>query len=227
MDDDSQELETGVDRAYFISVAQSDLSVNLFIALLALLAALSITAFAIGRQGYLFWSVSTVPEEPVGAPVAGWHVILPVHPKLVVRNGVLHIVDTTAVARRMASNSGVISFEGYRDTSKLLGSDPDPAGFQVFLRIDTDDWPSELSSAQIPLFELHQGNDIAAKFLAHLTDNRKIDLFLFPTETNGVVSLLDVLHGEFINVRIVVMPSETIFGFVQSGRDFGLERSFK
>tara|TARA_B110000503_G_scaffold44142_1_gene72111 strand:+ start:229 stop:912 length:684 start_codon:yes stop_codon:yes gene_type:complete len=227
MDNDFGDSEPLTDRSHFVSVAQGDLSVNLFMALLALLAALSVTTVAIGREGYLFWTSSTPQLDPVGAPIAGWHVVLPVYPKLVIRGGVLHFVDTSAVAQRMVSDTDSIDPEGYRDSTKLLGNDPDPAAFQVFLRIDTDDWPDQLSFAHIPLTDLQEGTGDAAAFLARLTDSRKVDLFLFPAETVGVVSLLDQLHDAFINVRVLVMPSDTIFGFVQSGRDLGLERSFK
>lgn len=217
--------EESQDRG-LVSLAQGDLSINLFMSLLALLAALSIAALAAGREGFIAVTPFTATEDPAAAPIRSWQPVLPVHPKLVLRQSELHLLDATEIAQRFIESDGAASAAGYRDSSKSLPGDLDPSAFQVFLGLDpTARWPASLSAGKA---EIVEGAPVNLEIFAGALDTTgRADLFLFPDDMAHAVEVIDALYAQDIAVRILKMPRNTVFGFVQSGRDLGLERSFK
>ena len=208
------------------TLAQGDLAVNLFIVLLLMLSMLTLAQVSAGAEGYLTPYRRSMPDAEAGPPVLGWQPVLPTYPKLVVRRGSVYVFNATPLSRSFAANEAADLGPHVADTSRRLSGDTDPVSYQVFLRFyDEIDFPEALSSGTMALDALDglEGRN----FLDRLTGTAKLDLFVFPDDMQRLVPLVDALHVRRIALRIVLLPSNDIFGFAQSGRDFGLERAFK
>ena len=108
----------------------------------------------------------------------------------------------------------------------MTGVDLDPAANRIFLRLnDETTFPSALSAGSIALSEIDDEADNA--FFAPLSSLSKVDLVLCPKGIARAALLVAALHKYRIVVRPMLMPKQDIFGFVQNGGDFGLERTFK
>ena len=208
------------------ALAQGDLAVNLFIVLLVILAVLTLAEVSSENEGYLTPFRPSESALTVGPPVLGWQPVLPAYPKVVLRDDTIHLVDLRALAEAFAANTKLNLGNEAIDTSKMLNGDLDPMAHRVFLTIDGEaTFPSALSARAMSLSEIHEqkGED----FFASLGPLSKLDLFLFPQDVARAASLIAKLHDRRIAVRVVMMPRQNAFGFVQSGGDFGLERTFK
>ena len=208
------------------TLAQGDLAVNLFIVFLLMLSILTIAQVSSSTEGYLAPYRSSTPDVESGPPVLGWRPVLPTYPKLVVRGGNLHLFNPIPLSRSFAADVAMDLGPDVVDTSRWHRDDPDPVSYQVFLRLyDGIEFPEALTSGSIALDALEEAE--GQRFLDEITGVAKLDLFVFPDDLQTLVPLVDALHARRIAVRIVVLPSNEIFGFAQSGRDFGLEKTFK
>ena len=208
------------------ALAQGDLAVNLFIVLLVILAILTLAEISSSSEGYLTPYRRSEPAATAGAPVLGWQPVLPAYPKIVLRGDSVHLVDLRALATAFAAEAPFDLGPDVGDSSRMTGGDLDPVANRVFLRLyDETTFPSALSAGSVALSKI-DGNEGEA-FLAPLSSLPKVDLVLFPKGVARAAPLVAVLHARRIAVRPVLMPQQDIFGFVQSGGDFGLERTFK
>ncbi|MEM7439421.1 MAG: hypothetical protein AAF393_07470 [Pseudomonadota bacterium] len=209
-----------------LALAQGDLGVNLFIVLLVVLATLTVAQVSSTSEGYLTPYKRGQTEVPKGPPPLGWQPVLPVvYPKLIARKGQLHLLDMTGVARAFAAQEPMDLGADARDTSRMRENDAEPSAHTVFLRFYSDTVPAAISRASLPLSDVQteEGN----LFLDLLTDTPKVDLFVYPDDVVAVGSIMDALHNRGIAVRLVSMQRDDIFGFVYSGSDLGLEKTFK
>ena len=208
------------------TLAQGDLAVNLFVVLLLTLSILTLVQLSPNAEGYFTPFRHSTPDAEAGPPVLGWQPVLPAYPKLVVRGGRVHAFNAAPLSRSFAADEAADLGPNVADTSRRLAGDPDPVSYQVFLRFyDGVGFPDALSSGTMALDALEEVE--GQVFLDGLTGIAKLDLFVFPEDMQRLVPLVDALHARRIAIRILMLPSNDIFGFVQSGRDFGLERAFK
>lgn len=209
-----------------MAMAQGDLAVNLFIVLLVVLSVLTVAKVSSSSEGYLTPYQRGETATATSAPVLGWQPVLPAYPKLVLRNKVVHLLDLTGFANAFAAAAPMDLGADVQDSSKMLPGHLDPSSYQMFLRLyDDTGFPTTLSAASVPLDQLNAEDGIA--FFEALGDVPKLDLFAFPDGVADMKPLVDAVHARQIGARIIVMPRQNIFGFVHSGRDFGLERTFK
>ena len=208
------------------TLAQGDLAVNLFIVLLFMLSILTLAQVSSSAEGYFTPYRHGTPDAEAGPPVLGWQPVLPAYPKLVVRGGNLHVFNSVPLSYSFAVGKAADLGPDVADTSRRLTGDPDPVSYQVFLRFyDGAGFPEALSSGTMALDALEEVE--GQNFLDGLAGTAKLDLFIFPEDMQSLVPLVDALHARRIALRILALPSNDIFGFAQTGRDFGLERAFK
>lgn len=205
-----------------MAMAQGDLAVNLFIVLLVVLSVLTVAQVSSNADGYLTPFRRSETAEALAAPSLGWQPVLPAYPKLVVRQGRVHLLDATALALAFAEGAPLVLPDGAVDNSKLLEGHLDPASFQLFVWLHDGGVPAPLSAASVPLNALEDD-----AFWAALGEVPKLDIFAYPDQLAQLTPLLDAVHGRKIAARVVALSNDAIFGYAYSGRDFGLERSFK
>ncbi len=208
-----------------IALAQGDLSINLFIVLLIILSVLTVAQVSSGNQGYRAPYFQGSADDTVGPPVLGWQPLLPAYPKLVLRGGRVYLVDLGPLAAAFAAGAPLDLGPDVSDTSMPLADDLDPAAHQVFVRLADATFPAALTGASLAMQDL--GTETGTVFLDRFRETPKLDLIVYPDDVDRAVPLVDRLHATGVALRIIVMPKPDVFGFAQSGGDYGLEKSFK
>ena len=209
-----------------IALAQGDLATNLFIVLLIITSVLTVAKVSEGNEGYRAPYSQGTNLRLTGAPMLGWQPILPAYPKLVLRDGMIHLVNLEPLAAAFVADQPMNLGADVFDSSRLLSGDLDPAANQIFLRIYANaPFPSELTRGSLAMIDF---DGVAGEeFFRRFTDTAKLDLIVYPDDVATAVPLVDRLHGMKVALRIVVMPKLDVFGFADSGSNFGLQKSFK
>lgn len=209
-----------------MALAQGDLAVNLFIVLVVVLSTLTVAKVSSRSDGFLAPYRRAVLSETPDALVTRWQPVLPVYPKLVAHDERVYLTDLTALARSFARAETLDLGPDVADTSRMREGDLDPSASTVFLRFyGKATFPEMLSAASLPLDALDTAEGHA--FLDRIAEIPKVDLLVYSEQLVRLGPLMDALYNRNLGVRMVVMPRKDVFGFVYSGGDFGLERTFK
>ena len=142
------------------TVFQSDLAMNLFMVLMVILATLAAGTAAITQVGFTAPMTSEQvpdPQPPLGM-VGSWAPVLPVLPRLVVRDGSVQRLDLDLLAESFAAGQPLIRG---MDASRQPAEKLDPSAYLVELVLLDAPIPQEIVSWRISGKAFAAGDDSA------------------------------------------------------------------
>ena len=123
----------------------SDISTNLFIVLLSVLAITSFASFSRSEKGFEIIANAEYTENSSLGLARGWSPIQQVHHRLVVRNNNLILLDLTPIAIALGNQ---VLFSSTNtppnfDNTFILKNDMSPSGFALILDLSKTELPEE------------------------------------------------------------------------------------
>jgi hypothetical protein len=211
------------------TVFQSDLAMNLFMVLMVFLATLAVSTVAITQVGFKVRMTPdpiSEPQPPLGM-VRSWAPVLPILPRLVVRDGSVQRLDLDRLAESFAAGRAVV--RGI-DQSQHLEKDPDPSAYLVDFVLLNDAIPDEILSWRIPGTALAQGssNDSALEPLNNdLLAFHQFDVFIYPGQEELAWGLLARLHKANKRYRVVFVHRSQRLEIERESSRFTFEDRYK
>lgn len=211
------------------SVVQSDLSVNLFMVLLAVLATLAITLTVVSKEGFRTYLTSEPASDEVPMALShGWLPVQPLRQRLLVRRSGLWLLDSTAIARARLSGQRIADdIPGY-DVSRPLYDDPEPSSYLVDFGFGPDEPVDEITAWHIESSKLSLGaiDTWPAQWFSFLVDTRQIELVIYPGAEELAWHVAYQLYYEGATFRLLFQREQRL----RYGRrtvDYTLEAIYK
>jgi len=211
------------------TIFQSDLAMNLFMVLMVFLATLAVSTVAITQVGFKVRMTSdpiSDPQPPLGM-VRSWAPVLPVLPRLVVRDGSVQRLDFDRLAESFVAGRAVV--RGI-DQSQHLEKDPDPSAYVVDFVLLNDAIPEEIISWRIPGTAFAQGpnNDSTLEpFSKDLLTFSQFDVFIYPGQEELAWDVLARLHKANKRYRVVFVHRSGRLEIERESSRFTFEDRYK
>lgn len=218
-----------ISRGQGRDVAQSDLTINLFVSLIVVFAILAASSAI--TTGF---KVAINPDHVEGDPppiamVRSWRPVQPVSPRIVIRKGLVQRLDLDQLALGYARGAPFLS-----DINSTTGDpeDPDPAAFIVDINLGEAMIPPELVAWSIPTraFTDPEAGDAAASraaFDRELGVFEQFDLIVFPEQDVAMWHIASLLHSANKRFRVLYARNDAKLVFDRSSRYFTFEEIYK
>lgn len=199
-----------------LELLQGDLSMNFFIILMVILAALSIAAVATVTDGFRSnVEIEADPDRPL-ALINSWAPTRSLRPRLLVREGVVYRMQLDAFARNFAAGERFLPSTGI-DASNHLPDDPDPAAHRIILQLLSNPVPDTLYSWSLPAEAFAQDADapLPAAILSEIEAEGAYDIYL--SEGEGEEAAWDLA------AYLTLLNKRVTFRYVRKGQ-FAFQR---
>jgi len=207
-------------RGPVLELLQGDLSMNFFIILMVILAALSIAAVATVTDGFRTKvEAEADPDLPL-ALIKSWAPTRSLRPRLYVRDGVIYRMQLDQFAQSFARGERFLPASGI-DASNHLPADPDPAAHRIYLQLLANPVPDTLFTWSLPASAFAQGAEapLPEPVQAEIEAEGAFDIYLAEGEDEAAAWDL-AAHLTLLNKRVTFLyVREGLFAFQrQSGR---------
>jgi hypothetical protein len=214
-----------------LEIAQSDLSMNVFIALLSVLSVLTLASSFMAAEGFAVPYKPEQSDERKLALVRSWKPVLQINPHILVKDGRAFRLDLRRLAIAFAENRRVVANENFDDGTLLLTGDRDPSAFRIFIYLHKGSFPPELTSYSFEIAEI--GRDATGAFhvpdmlTQDLSRHVGIDIFFAPHDSADAWLLAQLLYESHVSYRLVALTAASQFAFERATSRFAFEDAYK
>lgn len=209
------------------AVFQSDLAMNLFMVLMVALATLTATSAAVTTIGFkVRMSSEQTDDRPLGL-VASWQPVLPVSPRLVVRNGMVVRLDMDRLAESFAVGR---AFLPVLNNSKQLEADPDPSAYKIELILLNDAIPKEVVAWEIAAGAFaSESTDATLRqpFEQDVKRFEQFDVYVFPSHDQVAWDIVMRLNKANKRYRLQFIDRNERLQFERASTRFTFEDMYK
>mmetsp|Transcript_22853 Transcript_22853/g.38175 ORF Transcript_22853/g.38175 Transcript_22853/m.38175 type:complete len:218 (-) Transcript_22853:1984-2637(-) len=207
------------------AVVQGDLSMNLFMVLLSVLATLAIAAAAVATEGFRKPMLSE-PDRAVPELLSpGWSPVPQVRQRLIVRMDGLYLLDLDGRARALSKGEG-FRLEGVTDSSRINSSDPDPQAHQLILILSAGSLPPELYHFHVPTDQILAG-EMGPEWDLLLDSGQEVDLLVYPDTDEIAWHIASALYHNRSPFRLLFQSRKNQIGYQRSTKNFTFEDFYK
>ena len=227
-------------RAADDGVVQGDLSVNLFMILLVVLATLSVVSVLVSRVGLPGRHASEVDRAQPLAIVRSWQPVQPIQTRLLIRGGLVTRMRFDDFALAFARGEPLATEPPGVEGALLLEGEPGPGAVRLLLSLDSDRPPPAAFSAwTVPAAVFAEeeepggaegggrGEALASGPAAELAQGDGFDLFVAPGDETAAWDIAAWLHAREKRFRFLFLPRKDIFAVERASSNAGFEEIYK
>lgn len=210
------------------SLIQGDLSMNLFMVLLTVLATLSISIVAIVQDGFKINSKNDSTDALDLALVPGWSPVQSINPRIIVRDGYFMRLDLSAFASDFA-NGRVYAEEipGF-DNSNPLPNDPEPTAYRLAFLHGPGAFPEDMIAWKLSFSALgpNSNENIPPEILNEIMQYSRADIHIYPNTEQNAWDFVAFLYQNRIGYRLL-FRKKNLLQFGRSSKNFSFEETYK